>query len=66
MDNIKQMLEVEIPNLIAMQERIKGIAENAIMSIDMSKASPSDRARFDEAMNKLNKVKEEHGIINNG
>lgn len=66
MDNIKQMLEVEIPNLIAMQERIKGIAENAIMSIDMSKASPADRARFDEAMNKLNKVKEEHGIINNG
>lgn len=60
------MLEKELPELIAMQQRITKLAEQELASIDMSKASPLDKIRFEEAVNKLNKVKAEYGIINNG
>lgn len=60
------MLEKELPELIAMQQRITKLAEQELASIDMSKASPLDKIRFEEAVNKLNNVKKEYGIINNG
>lgn len=66
MENIKTMLEKELPELIAMQQRITKLAEQELASIDMSKASPLDKIRFEEAVNKLNNVKKEYGIINNG
>lgn len=66
MENIKKMLEKELPDLIAMQQRITKLAEQQLATIDISKASPLDKIRFDEAMNKLNNVKKEYGIIYNG
>ena len=66
MENVKAMLEKELPELIAMQQRITKLAEQQLASIDISKASPLDKMRFEEAINKLNEVKKEYGIINNG
>ena len=48
MENIKAMLEKELPELIAMQQRITKLAEQQLASIDISKASPLDKMRFEE------------------